>query len=113
MVSSNSLYDGTVIRPGLMDRVLVEGGLLPKDDSADAWFMDLLLGWLGEHNSHIVTPPLPEAAPAEFCAGVANVLETARQFRRSDGRYLEAARLMVDAALGPLYPVPASKPAGR
>jgi len=223
VVSSTSLYDASVIRPGLMDRVLVEGTLLAKDDNTEAWVMDLLLGWLGEHNSHIIAPPLPaelevrapcpvggcsqtlptavlrqvmfisgtdqiaatvqreesgiivairhdpddkslcapdyklplgyvqlralvqrltdgalaglvretrllttpahpvveaklpppEIAPAEFCAAVVSVLESEREFRRTDGRYIEAARLMLDAALGPLYPVPETKPAAR
>jgi hypothetical protein len=223
VVSSASLFDASVIKTGLMDRLLVEGNLLAKDDHAEAWLIDLLLGWLGAHNTHIVAPPLPaelevrapcqvggcyqtlptavlrhvqfisgtdqvavtvqqeqggisvairhdpddkslcapdyklplgyvqlralverladgalaglvretrllttpahpvvtatlpqpETSPAEFCAGVAQVLETAREFRRSDARYFEAARLLLDAALLPLYPAPASKPAAR
>jgi hypothetical protein len=223
VVSSTSMIDASVVRPGLMERLLVEPSLFSKEDGAEAWFMDLMLGWLGEHDTHIIAPPLPgdlevrtpcptggcaqplptavlryvnfvsgtdqiavtaqqeesgiilsirrdpddkslcppdyklplgyvqlravverlsdgalaaliretrllttpahpvvtaalpepATAPVEFCAGVLSVLETAREFRRSDARYLEAGRLLLDAALGPLYPAPASKPAAK
>jgi len=58
---SESFYDPGVIRPGLMERVLVEQTLLSQGGEAELWAVLRLMSWLRGHGSLIIGPPLPPA----------------------------------------------------
>ena len=70
-VSTQSLWDESVIEPGLMDRLLIEPGVLEVEEAdgpIEVWTRGSLLQWLIMNNVLVIGAPLPAAAdPTSPC----------------------------------------------